>query len=147
MSIGIFSDKTQQPSDIKITEVIGLMIPLWSNLIQFIRTNFKVKEEFKYMYGKNYGWALRFQINNKLFTALYPAKNGFSVQIILNSEAIEKAFQMKLSKNIQTAIDTAYPYPEGKWLFIKVESANDIQEIKQILIIKSEKLVYSKKGK
>ena len=71
-------------------------------------------EELKFLYGKNYGWGLKFSIKGKLLTALYPGSGYFTVQIILRSEAIEKAQGMKLGKNALQAIERANPYPEGR---------------------------------
>ena len=138
MSIGIFTEKKYRPSENEIFETIGSMLPAWQSLTEFIRTNYTYKEDFKFQYGKNYGWALRFEVKKKLFTALYPAQNSFTVQVILNPEAVVKAQQMKLSKKTQQAIAKANPYPEGRWIFVPVESDNELKDIRQLLLLKSE---------
>jgi len=69
---------------------------------------------------------------------LYPRRDGFTAQIILNPAAIEMAQQMNLGQNMQTAIARAKPYPEGRWLFIPVESENDVKDIQQLLALRAE---------
>ena len=83
-------------------------------------SNYPSDEDFRFLYGKQYGWALRFRIRGQLLTSLYPAVEGFTVQINLSPAAVEQAQQMNLGANVQGAIARATPYPEGRWLFIPV---------------------------
>jgi hypothetical protein len=145
MSIGIFTDKNRQPTDTEIFEAIGPMLPAWRVLVKFIRENYSAQEDFKFLYGKKYGWALRFRIKGKLLTSLYPTQNGFTAQINLSPAAIEQTERMKLGKNVQQAIERAHPYPEGRWLFVPVESENDIRDIQHLLTLRSETKRFQKK--
>jgi hypothetical protein len=138
MSIGLFTDKKRQPTDAEILQAVGTKLPLWEALIGHIQEKYPAEEDFKFLYGKNYGWAWRFRIKGQLLISLYPTKGGFTVQINLGPEAIEKAQSMKLAKNAQLAIERANPYPEGRWLFIPVESKSDLQSVQQLLGLRFE---------
>lgn len=138
MSVGAFTDKKRQPSDSEIQRVIGLGLPYWEELIQFIRENYPSNEDFKFLYGKNYGWALRFRMRGQLLTSLYPTAGGFTVQINLGTAAVEQTQRMKLGENVREVIAKATPYPEGKWLFIPVKSGDDIRDIQQLLALRVE---------
>ena len=138
MSIGAFTDKKQQPTEEEILAMIGPKLPLWQELIQFIRENYPVEEDFKFLYGKKYGWALRFRIRRQLLTSLYPTAGGFTAQVNLSPEAVEQALAMQPGKNVQDAIARAHPYPEGRWLFIPVESADDVEDVKRLLTLRAE---------
>lgn len=138
MSIGAFADKKHPPSTEEILQVMGSMAPVWKDLVQYIRAHYPVEEDFKFMYGKNYGWALRFRVRGKLLTSLYPREGGFTVQINLSPAAVERAQQMKLGANVQAAIAKAYPYPEGRWVFISVGSEDEIGDIHQLLALRVE---------
>ena len=116
---------------------IGDKLPLWRELIKYIREKYPVQEDFKFLYGKNYGWALRFRIKGQLLTSLYPAKGGFTAQVNLSEEAVEKVQSLKPGKNVQQAIERANPYPEGRWLFVSVESEVDLGDIKRMLALKA----------
>ena len=52
MNIGAFTDKKQQPAENDVLAMIGLMLPLWQELIQFSRENYPADEVFKFLYGK-----------------------------------------------------------------------------------------------
>lgn len=136
MSIGIFTDKKEQPSPDDVLAMIGSQVPLWQGLIQFIRENYPSDEDFKFLYGKKYGWALRFRIRGQLLTSLFPTAGGFTAQVNLSPEAVEQALAMQPGKNVQAAIARANPYPEGRWLFIPVESADDVHDVKRLLALR-----------
>ena len=138
MSIGAFTDKKQQPTEEEILAMIGPKLPLWEELIQFIRASYPADEDFTFLYGKKYGWALRFRIRGQLLTSLYPTAGGFTAQVNLSPEAVEQTLAMQPGKNVLAAIDRAHPYPEGRWLFIPVESADDVQDIKRLLALRAE---------
>ena len=136
MSIGAFTEKFHQPTIDEVHAVIGPPLATWHALIAFIRTNYPADEDFTFLYGKKYGWALRFRLRGKLLTSLYPAAGGFTVQINLSPAAVEQAQQMALGEHVQQAIARATPYPEGRWVFIEVESAADLRAVQQLLALR-----------
>jgi hypothetical protein len=118
--------------------VIGPHLSLWQELIQFIRENYPSNEDFKFLYGKKYGWALRFRIRGQLLTSLYPAEGGGTVQINLDPAAIKQTQRLKMGENVRDVIAKATPYPEGRWLFIPVKSEDDFRDIHQLLALRVE---------
>ncbi len=44
---------------------------------------------------------------------------------------------MRLGENVQQAIARAHPYPEGRWLFIPVESEADMHDIQRLLALRA----------
>jgi hypothetical protein len=137
MSIGYFTEKTTQPTPGDIQNVIGSRFYLWEDLLKHIRDTYKPQEDFKFLYGKNYGWAVRFRLKGKLLTSLYPADGGFKAQIILSPGEVETALSMDPGKNVLQSIEAATPYPEGRWLFIPVENPADMQDIIDLLELHS----------
>lgn len=136
MSIGYFSDKKQEPSVAEMQMIIGDLLPLWEDLIQSIHEEFAPIGDFKFLYGKNYGWGWRFRTKGRLLAILYPAEGRFVVQIILSQTAIDSVLSMDFGKNVRQAIHKATPYKEGRWLFVPVECKEDLLEVKRLLDIK-----------
>lgn len=136
MSIGAFTEKFHQPTMDEVQAVIGPQLAAWHALIAFIRTHYPADEDFTFLYGKTYGWALRFRLRGKLLTSLYPAAGGFTVQINLSPAAVAQAEQMQLSANAQQALARATPYPEGRWVFIPIESTADLYTVQQLLALR-----------
>ncbi len=138
MSIGAFVDKKYQPSEDEIHRVIGPKLSVWQELVEFIREHYPSDEDFKFLYGKKYGWALRFRKRRQLLTSLYPTESGFTVQINLGPAAIEQTKNMGLGENVREVIEKATPYSEGRWLFISVKSEEDVRDIHQLLALRVE---------
>jgi hypothetical protein len=138
MSVGAFTDKHHQPSEEEITAVMGAGLPVWQGLIEYIREKYPSDEDFKFMYGKNYGWARRFRIGGQFLTSLYPIKGGVNVQVNLSPGAVEKALGMDFGKNVQEAIARAHPYPEGRWLFIPFYPGDQLSDIHRLLSLRVE---------
>jgi len=136
MSVGVFTDKSHRPTNSEVLEAIGSRRSAWEELTRFIREKYRVQEEFKFLYGAKYGWGLRFSTKGKLLTSLYPVQGGFTVQIILRPEAVEKALRMKMGKNVRQAIARAKPWPKERWLFIPVESEKDSRDVQELLALR-----------
>jgi hypothetical protein len=137
MAIGTFTERGRQPTIQEVLAAIGSKQPLWESLNSFIADSYKLKSDFAF-YGKNYGWALRFRRAGKALLSLYPNQESFTAQIIIGQEQAEKASSLGLSKKAIKIIEDAHPYPEGRWLFIKVESEQDLNDIKKLLTVKSQ---------
>jgi hypothetical protein len=136
MSIGIFSEKECPPKEAEIWAAVGPAIKSFNGLTHWICESLAAQQDLKFMYGRKYGWARRFQIRGRLLAALYPTQNGFTAQIILNRAALEQATRLQLGESAKQAIARAHLYTEGKWLFNPVESERDAQDVQRLLQLK-----------
>jgi hypothetical protein len=146
MSIGLFNEKEHLPSEIAILAAIGPMLKEWQALSEWIRANYPVRDELKFMYGPKYGWGRKFQVGGNLLACLYPTQNGFAAQVILNNTALAKTTRLKLKKSARQAIAKATPYPEGKWLFIPITCHGDLLDFQQLLALKRKPGVKAQKA-
>lgn len=133
MGIGAFTDKARQPTDAEIAAAIGDKMPLWEALIRHLRETYAVQEDVKFLYGQKYGWARRFRVKSQALTALFPAEGSFAAQANLSEAAIARAQQEGLGENALRAISRAQPYPEGRWLFVTVESEADLRDAQRLI--------------
>ena len=68
--------------------------------------------------------------------SLYPAEGGFTVQLILSQADVDKAHGLKLGKHVRQIIEQAHPFPEGRWVFVPVQSGKDLRDVQQLLALK-----------
>jgi hypothetical protein len=136
MSKGIFTDKNHEPTEEEIFDAISSATPLWDSLISFIETNYKIKGEFKF-YGKNFGWALRYRKSGRVLISIYPGKDEFVVQIILNGEEVEKALQLDITPETRKIIVENPPIREGKWIYLKITPDTSLADIKNLILVRS----------
>ncbi len=136
MSIGVFTDKANQPTREAMLQAVGASRLAWERLEQFVTQSYRVKTDFSF-YGKNYGWALRFRKGGKALLSLYPRKDGFTVQVVLGEAQVQEALQRGLGQNARRAIESATPFAEGRWLFIPIDSDEDVEDVIRLLKLKT----------
>jgi hypothetical protein len=107
-------------------------------MVHHVREKYPSEEELKFMYGKEYGWALRFRIRGHLVTSLYPGQDGFFAQVNLSPEAVEKAQRLPLGEHARQAIEVAFPFPEGRWVFVRVETEADVRDVQRLLLLRAD---------
>ena len=135
MAVGFFTDKQYKPSDEEIIGKIGGAKLFWDELIEHISNAGRCKSEFIF-YGKNYGWSLRFKKSGGAIASLYPGEEMFTAQIILAPKHLDKLSGLKLHANAKKTLAEATLFPEGKWLFIKIISRNDLMDAKKLIDLK-----------
>jgi hypothetical protein len=137
MGKGYFTVKNKKPDGDDIDHKIGLAKNNWNMLLQYLTDELKLKGEFKF-YGVNYGWALRFNKSGKSLIALYPDKDCFMVQIILNKNQVDSAITRVLNRQIVKLIREKVSIHEGKWIYIKIDDISDLKDIMTLIKIRME---------
>lgn len=135
MSISAFDDKEHRPTLQEINDTLGSRQPLWQQLLQFIADNYQLPEDLSFG-GRKYGWNIWYRRSGKTLVSLYPQKEYFVAQIILGKDQVEKAYQLKLGKNVRTVLEETPQLHDGRWLFIKVRSKKDVNDVQELLQIK-----------
>jgi hypothetical protein len=135
MNKGFFTDKALRPAENDSVKIIGKAMNNWDALLRHLTTEFKLKGELKF-YGINYGWALRFNKSGKSIVALYPNKNFFIVQIILNSNQAEFALSQALDLKTKTLIRDKESIHEGKWIYLQIDQETDLKDILRLIDIR-----------
>ncbi len=136
MPKGLFTDRKVKPDYQEISTALSGIKPAWDELINYIDSTYKIKGEYKF-YGKNFGWALRFNKSGKSLIALYPSDNAFTAQIILNAEQVKEALLIiKNGQIIKTIRETTYII-EGKWIYIKMSDISLLDDIKNLIRIRA----------
>ena len=135
MAIGALVDKRHRPTMEEISSSIGPKNELWEDIERFIGERYRTKRDLAF-YGKNYGWAVRFRKAGKALLSMYPGNGSFTVQIVLSETTSRKASGLKLGKNVKNVLDRAHPFPEGRWLFIRMGSRRDVADVKKLLLLK-----------
>lgn len=135
MSKGVFTDKNTRPDPVSIDEVIGKARQNWDALLQHLDDS-KLKGEYKF-YGINYGWALRFNKSGKSVIALYPGKDNFMVQIILNQNQLDAAIEQVKNPDFLKVIHDTGSIKEGKWIYLLINETSDLDDVFTMITIRT----------
>ncbi len=134
MSIGTFTDKSREPTMEEIGQAVGAARGLWEALGGFLQAcGTRVDLRF---YGKSYGWALRHRKAGKALVSLYPQKDGFTAQVVLSSAISDEALRRSLAASTRKAIESAYPYPEGRWVYLPIRDEAELSDLRELLRLK-----------
>jgi hypothetical protein len=133
MTLSYFADKNNPPSVGEVLEVVGSRRSLWESLDGFVCEQLAAHRELKY-YGKSYGWMVWYRKSSRTLVALYPQQDAFVVQVVLPENLVDHIIQMDLGENVRGVIEKTAPLREGRWLYIKVETEGDCQDIQKLLL-------------
>ena len=132
------TDKTRMPTEEEIESFIGERAKeAWSQIRRFIEDHYDVTRETVF-YGAKYGWTIRYRKSGKTLCSLFPENGGFTVLIVLGKKESEKALSIRdeLSSKIRKLLGETEQLHDGRWLWIRLLTASDTDDIKKLLQIK-----------
>jgi hypothetical protein len=68
--------------------------------------------------------------------ALYPQEEMFIAQVVLGKAQAERALDLKLGANMGHMLREAPQLRDGRWLSIPVVKEADLEDVKQLLLVK-----------
>ncbi len=132
------TEKTHKPTEEEIVSFIGEQAKdAWLDIRQFLEDNYGLVPETVF-YGAKYGWTIRYRKSGKTLCSLFPEKGGFTVLIVLGKKEAEEAFLIRdeLSSRIRKLLGDTEQLHDGRWLWIRLLTANDTDDVKKLLQIK-----------
>jgi len=123
---------------------------LWLQLNTFIQERYKaeLRITFSTCAGKP-GWNMKYQRSGKSICTLYPEKEGFIALVVVTLDLLPviEALSEELTPGVADTIKRAKPFNGTLWLMLQVDSAQALEDIKQLLILKQDAKRTPKAGK
>ena len=132
MPLSFFLEKNQPPSEAELETVLGRALARWQALVHYLREHYDMPGDLTYG-GKKYGWCLWFRRSGKSLLTLYPQRDGLVAQVVLGREQVEKALGLQLGAHVAQILDNTPQLHDGRWLFIPVETEQDVKDVKALL--------------
>ncbi|UCF58440.1 MAG: DUF3788 domain-containing protein [Candidatus Bathyarchaeota archaeon] len=132
------TDKTRKPTAEEMVSFIGEQAKdAWLETKRFIKDRYDLVPETIF-YGTKYGWTIRYRKGSKTLCSLFPEKGGFTVLIVLGKKESEKALSIRneLSTKIHKLLGNTEQLHDGRWLWIRLLTTSDTDDIKKLLQIK-----------
>ena len=133
------TDKTASPDDSAVREWIGAeAFAHWVELRSWIDESYPGVFAPDWLYGgKNRGWSLRYK-KAKALATLVPEYQRFLAVVVMGRAEREKFEERRYIWRPQLAklYDEAKTYTDGKWLTLAISSADDLQDVKELLTMK-----------
>jgi hypothetical protein len=133
------TEKAAPPLDATLREWIGPEgFTHWSELRAWIDEFYPEVFAPDWLYGgKNRGWTLRYK-KTKAFTILVPEFKRLSAIVVMGRAEREKFEERRYAwrPELVTLYDNAKTYIDGKWLTLPVSDRSDLQDVKDLLLMK-----------
>jgi len=136
MSISVFSEKLAPPTTEQLRDALGECLPWWDRITGFMQEAYQLPGLLTFG-GKNYGWNLWYKRGSRPLLSLYPRSGGLTAQIVLGKKEVEQAVTLPLGEHIARVLRETTPFHDGLWMFIPLESLQDVEDILQLIQVKS----------
>jgi hypothetical protein len=136
MAVSAFDNKSREPTNAELDETLGDAAALLKNIKEHLLDQFEeLTHEWKF-YGKKGGWTLAIKQKERRILYIIPHSEGFEVVVVLGKRAVQAAQRCALPANIQTAIENAREYVEGRTIRFDVSTSHAVAALKQLVEIK-----------
>ena len=134
--VAVFPDRSSQPGVGAFLEAIGRARGRWVRLDEWARVTYDVEGE-PYFFGRTTGWTLRYRRGGRALFTLIPRIDGFSAIVVVGPTAWEGVAELELGVEARAALDSAHPYPEGRWAWIDVADDECMADVMTLIALKS----------
>jgi hypothetical protein len=136
MNTDFLLDKTKEPAESAVVEMLAGSSLHWTKLKTFLIENVgPVREEWKF-YSAKYGWTMKVLLGKRNLFFMKPEQSAFMVGFVFGDKAVAKVIKSSLPDGIKTELLEAKKYVEGRGLQVHVKSADEIEIIKKLVEIK-----------
>jgi hypothetical protein len=131
-----FMDPNHAPDESEIARALGPAVaPLWERLTRYVEGSYGIEPGFVPP-SRNYGWDVKYRKGGKTLVALTPDEDGFTALVVLGKEESKAAKDLPLGGHVRGVFDAARQLRDGRWLFVPVESARDVEDVEALLAVK-----------
>jgi hypothetical protein len=131
-------DGSRCPDEEEISDFIqdSGAVEAWKELRSFLRDSYDMTPEM--IFDKKQGWDVRYRKSGKTLVTLTPEKGSVRILLVLGREESAKALSMQkeLSPKMYKLIEDTKQLHDGRWLWIRLYSARDAEDVKKLLPLK-----------
>jgi hypothetical protein len=136
MSTSVFTDKSAEPDAARLAEALGATAPIWSELRDYLETEYgPLTDEWKF-YGEKSGWLGKTLRKKRNLFFLTPLDGYFRLGFVLGDKAVAVIEESDVSDEIKQELRDARKYAEGRGLVVEVRKPEDIEPVKILVEIK-----------
>lgn len=131
--------KEVKPSLNDIYNIIGSdETNLLKDLDDFMRLSYDMVSEIRFPFGNKYGWGIKYSHRTKHLCYIFPETGSFTVTIQIGEKELTRLHE-KLESFLPKTKELwnhRYVCGEGGWLYYRVFSFKEIEDIKELIKIK-----------
>jgi hypothetical protein len=124
-----FIGQKDKPSEEEVLVSLGPSAIAWNHLIDWIGSEYAVREQLWKSSGVKHGWSLCLVLKKRTILYLSPCANCFRVAFVLGDRALAAAHQSNLPAWTIQEIDSSPKYAEGTGIRIPVREIADLDPV------------------
>jgi hypothetical protein len=134
---GVFTEKEAPPTPEQARDSVGSVRDHWDALADFVTGAYRARGGLRF-YGRNYGWAVTYRAGAVALLALFPGLDAVTALVVLPAACFEAALSLDppLRRAAAEQLERATLYREGRWLFIPVRTADDVEDVRRLVALK-----------
>ena len=138
MSLSVFGDKAEIPTEDTLVAALGESKAFWDDIKNQIESVCGDYSDGWKFYSKKAGWSFVIRSGKRTILYLIPQDKYFKVNFVLGDKAIAAVEKAVLPGAIITLIMGAKPYTEGRSFMIDARSLDDVDSVMKLVRIKAE---------
>lgn len=132
MAQSALTNPGESPQPESLVGALGGATELWDGLTQNMTSRMGAKGSWEWG-GPRYGWEQRFKRAGRPFATLTPGDGAFTALVILGHEEAERAALLALGDRTRRTFEDARQYHDGRWLYLRIETAEDVADVEALL--------------
>jgi len=136
MSLSIFMDKNQVPTNETLQNILGDCFHLWTDIRNYIFKKYPNATEEWNSSGAKHGWSFRIKDKIRAIIYLIPRDKSFMVGLVYGEKATNQARDSDISQKLKDIIEAAPVYAEGRGFRIEVTGNEMMADIEKLINIK-----------
>ena len=136
ISENVFTSKETTPSEEMVMEKLGVNYAHLENLRQFLDHEIGITTREWKFYGKKLGWTLKtfLKKRNLFFISIYDGY--FRIGFVFGDKAVKRVLESDIDPSLKTELEEARKYAEGRGIAIRVDNAECLDDVKEMVRIK-----------
>jgi hypothetical protein len=130
-----FMDPDHVPTGAEIAAALGPSAPLWTSLTTYVDEAYGIEPTYVPP-SRNYGWDVKYRRGGKTLLSLTPDEGAFTALVVLGERETAAARELELGEHVRQVFDEARQLRDGRWLFVRVESERDVEDVARLLAVK-----------
>ena len=135
MVLSALADPNASPTPASLAGALAGATEQWDRLTERLTSQLGAKGSWEWG-GPKYGWEQRFKRSGRPFATLTPERGAFTALVILGRDEAERVARLPLGERARATFDNARPYHDGRWLYLRIETASDVADVEALLLEK-----------
>ena len=140
MALSVLADKTVEPTDEMIAEVLGFeSLQLWLAIRLHIAEAYPPMTIDWNFPGAKYGWSCRLVQKKRRIIYMIPQQGHFLAAFVFGDKAVELVRQAGIPDSLMEELENARKYAEGRGVRFAVRTIEDVETVKKLAACKMAK--------